>query len=139
MVGVASPPSSRSQAVPLPTERRAVGMIYNCSTKVALLPERVELLTVRVPALYMPPPCTGPTLPFVTVRLLRVSFPPLPTSNTRYLLSPLIVILALPPSMMSPTLSVMAGNCEPSVMVAGETRLKLIVSSPAALFASSIA
>ena len=32
MVGVASPPSSRSQAVPLPTERRAVGMIYNCST-----------------------------------------------------------------------------------------------------------
>jgi hypothetical protein len=33
MVVVASPPSSRSQAVPLPTERRAVGMIYNCSTK----------------------------------------------------------------------------------------------------------
>ena len=33
MVGVASPPSSRSQAVPLPTERRAVGMIYNCSTR----------------------------------------------------------------------------------------------------------
>ena len=32
MVGVASPPSSRSQAVPLPTERRVVGMIYNCST-----------------------------------------------------------------------------------------------------------
>jgi hypothetical protein len=32
MVVVASPPSSRSQAVPLQTERGAVGMIYNCST-----------------------------------------------------------------------------------------------------------
>ena len=35
MVVVASPPSSRCQAVPLQTQRRAVGMIYNCSTKEA--------------------------------------------------------------------------------------------------------
>ena len=41
MVGVASPPSSRSQAVPLQTERRAVGMIYNCSIR--LYPKTARL------------------------------------------------------------------------------------------------
>src|SRR5918993_366471 len=98
-----------------------------------LLPERVELVTVSVPALglCMPPPDPPTALPLATVSLLRVSFALLPTSNTRYLLSPLTVILALPPSMISPALSVMVGNCEPtSVMVAGETRLKVIVSWP---------
>src|ERR671910_1854781 len=96
----------------------------------ALLPERVELFTVSVPLLNMPAPALKFNLPLATVMLFRVSFAPLSTtSNTRTALLPLTVILALPPSMISPALSVMV-NCEASVMVAGETRLKLIVSSP---------
>src|SRR5215203_1153559 len=100
----------------------------------ALLPEMVELFTSRVPRLSMPPPALS-ALPLATVRLFRVSFAPLivdvPTSNTRTVLLPLTVMLALPPSMISPAGSVMAGNCpEVRVMVAGETRLKLILSSP---------
>src|SRR5215217_9447636 len=109
------------------------GWLYMPPPRPAILPERVELLTVSVPALCMPPPMPGlsgvAALPLATVRLFRVSFAPLSTWNTRTVLLPLSVIFALPPSMISPALSVM-GNCEPSVMVAGETKLKLIVSSP---------
>jgi hypothetical protein len=49
-------------------------------------------------------------------------------------LLPLTVILALPPSMVSPALSAMV-NCETSVMVCPEREgSKLIVSSPALAF-----
>src|SRR5918997_5807110 len=84
----------------------------------ALLPERVELFTVSVPLLNMPPPKL--ILPLATVRLFRVSFAPLRTSNTRTALLPLTVILALPPSMISPALSAMVNCCELSVMVCPE-------------------
>jgi hypothetical protein len=33
VVVVASPPSGRGQTLPLQTERRTVGMIYNCSIR----------------------------------------------------------------------------------------------------------
>src|ERR687897_979688 len=65
----------------------------------ALLPERVELFTVSVPLLNMPAPALKFNLPLATVMLVRVSFAPLSTSNTRTALLPLTVILALPPSM----------------------------------------
>src|SRR5215203_5543625 len=107
--------------------------LEECS--LALLPERVELFTISMLLELFNMPAPRRALPLATVRLFRVSFAPLivdvPTSNTRTVLLPLTVILALPPSMISPAGSVMAGNCpEVRVMVAGETRLKLILSSP---------
>src|SRR5918995_6060856 len=108
----------------------------------ALLPERVELFTVSVPLLNMPAPALKFNLPLATVMLVRVSFAPLSTSNTRTALLPLTVILALPPSMISPALSVMV-NCEPSVMVCWPGRdcsSKLIVSAtPLLVLAAFIA
>src|SRR5215204_4740790 len=77
----------------------------------------------------MPPPKPPPTLPFVTVRLFRVSFAPLATLNTPTA-RPLTVISTLWPSMVSPASSVMVGNCaEVRVMVAAEPSSKLIVSA----------
>ncbi len=88
--------------------------------------EKAELFTVSVPALYMLPPTSpvGMALalmnPRSTVRLLRVSFAPLATWNTRTRKLPLMVMFALAPSMVSPAGSVMVGSCEPSVMVVSE-------------------
>src|SRR5829696_1633630 len=77
----------------------------------------------------MPPPKPPPTLPFVTVRLFRVSFAPLATLNTPTA-RPLTVISTLWPSMVSPASSVMVGNCAVvRVMVAAEPSSKLIVSA----------
>jgi hypothetical protein len=95
----------------------SVPWLYMPPTKLARLPEMVELLTVSVPALCMPPPTpAAPTLPLATVRLFRVSFAPLSTWNTREAMKlpavPFTVMLALPPSMISPALSVMGRRRE---------------------------
>src|SRR5829696_6569029 len=102
--------------------------------------EEVELLTSSVPPpLYMAPPEPAGA-PLCSVRLTRVSFAPLPTSNTRYELRPFISILALPPSMVSPAPSVMIGNCaEVRLMVCPESDgSKLIVSATPVVVSASI-
>ena len=93
----------------------------------ALLAEKVLLITFTVPPLFkMPPPAAPVERPFAMVSLRSVSVLPLFTIITRTELFPLTVMLCAPPSIV--TSSVIAARVEPSVMV--PLMLKVIAFAP---------
>src|SRR5215204_441581 len=78
---LAMPPPEKPSLLPERVELLTVTVPLKLTMPLALLSERVELFTSSVPSFDMPLGRRPP--PSATVRLLRVSFAPNPTSNTR--------------------------------------------------------